>query len=214
MAAQNDTHRPIGLEEALGRADLRHAAHCLIFSVHKEQEPGGGKDCQFFALMQVRSDGMIGFPGGHVDEDEEISRSGIVGGLNRELVEEMNLPSTHHVPVQDFLDHYVCSHHNVPANLVCHFFQQQVQPHELPRIEILTATARDFPSESLGVFRVPVFWKEDSSGNKEFRKKENQEFWSNLVKYPFCGNACDQLVTALLCLNIIDQEFVQLYMDK
>lgn len=214
MASQ--THQPIGLEDALEHRESRHAAHCIIYSVHKEPAPDGGMECQFFALMQVRSDGLIGFPGGHIDEDEEISRPGIVGGLNRELVEEMNLPFQHHVPTpdsdQDFDGNYVCSHHNVSADLICHFFQVEVQPHEFQRIEILTSTARDFPSESLGVFRVPVFWHEDVNGHKDYRNEGNQTFWSKLVKYPFCGNACDQLITSLLHLNIIDQDCVHLFL--
>ena len=39
--------------------------------------------------MQLRHDGMIGFPGGYVDEKEE----SIVAGLNRELHEEIGLSS-------------------------------------------------------------------------------------------------------------------------
>ena len=40
--------------------------------------------------MQLRHDGMIGFPGGYVDDCQE---STIESGLNRELHEEIGLPS-------------------------------------------------------------------------------------------------------------------------
>lgn len=221
MFPVTETHTPIGLEEALVRTDLRHAAHCLIHCTDKKavsEEAGGGTEQQFFALMQVRSDGLIGFPGGHVDEGEEISRSGIVQALNRELVEEMNLPIEYHVPLTDsdpdFAQHHICSHLNVPDDLVCHFFHREVRASDMEEIENLTTSARDFPSESLGVFRIPVYWRVGRDGKRDYTRSGNDKFWSNITKYPFCGNAYDQLMTGLTHLNVIDQDFERLFVNR
>merc|ERR1712212_250538 len=63
----------------------RRAAHCLFWSKTKTKTvhdiPVKG-----LIMMQVRFDGLLGFPGGLVDEGESVEE-----GLNRELVEEINL---------------------------------------------------------------------------------------------------------------------------
>ena len=195
------THEAIDWEEALSRQDLKHAAHCLLYYTQVT-----GERREFYALMQVRSDGLVGFPGGHIDEGEEISATGIVGGLNRELVEEMNIGVEDRVPAH----HYVCSHRNTHRDLVCHFYHMPMTKDQFERNERQHSTARDFPSESLGLFRIPIYWTVDPDGEKNFRDADNEKFWPVFMDYPFCGNSRDQLLITLMHLGIVNQNFVDL----
>lgn len=52
--------------------------------------------------MQLRFDGMLGFPGGYVNRCENITK-----GLNRELEEEIALDKRYCVPVIGFLYQHV-----------------------------------------------------------------------------------------------------------
>ena len=72
----------------------------------------------------LRSDGRIGFPGGHVDEICP-NETDIVLAVNRELVEEINYEA------RIGLQHYVMSHlhlnvKNAGRSLVTHFFVKKV----------------------------------------------------------------------------------------
>ena len=59
--------------------------------------------------MQMRFDGKIGFPGGLIDPGENV-----VTGLNRELVEEINLDlETHSIKREDFLFFHYLSDNNI-----------------------------------------------------------------------------------------------------
>ena len=59
----NKEYIKIPLEESIKLGpNIRHVAHCFIFTGSHEQADS------MFGLMQMRTDGKIGFPGGEVDE--------------------------------------------------------------------------------------------------------------------------------------------------
>jgi 8-oxo-dGTP pyrophosphatase MutT (NUDIX family) len=162
----------LSLEESVKLDESHiHAAHCLIYT-------GSGQD--IFALMQMRSDGKIGFPGGTVDEVCP-SIGEIVCALNRELMEEINYEASID------LDCYVMSHlHLTPSGkkLITHFFMKRIALEEdFRRIERDHSKAPYFPEESLGLFRVPLFPNEP-------------KFLANFAQMRFAGNALDQLLEA------------------
>jgi 8-oxo-dGTP pyrophosphatase MutT (NUDIX family) len=173
--------------------------------------------------MQFRSDGRIGFPGGIIDE--EINIQGILDGLHRELLEEINIThlrlsypivqtsgffsylfgrskvipmeSTHVIRKSACLNiqhpqDYVCSHHVPSKNLVCHFYHQEVSKETFEEIERNHMHARDFPSESLGLFRVILHAKPDEVSAYRLCSS-SQRFWSSFNRFPFAGNAKEQL---------------------
>jgi len=88
----------------------------------------------------MRFDGYIGFPGGFIDSTDET----IVDGLNRELVEEINLDTYKHVVDQnDHVMSCVCSH----KQLVTHFYALEVNRTEFEDIERRVLAAHDWGGE-------------------------------------------------------------------
>lgn len=170
---------PITLAESL-KLDARHthAAHCLLYS------PGEEK----FGLMQMRSDGKLGFPGGGVEEKMP-SVGEIVKALNRELKEEINYDGD-----DVTLENYIFSHlHLKPMRtgeiLVTHFFMKEIKSQEeFLRIEKEHTKAPYFPEESLGLFRVPFDPIEDN-------------FFKNFDCHRFAGNAREQLYAGINLLT-------------
>ena len=161
----------LSLEEAVKLDGTHtHAAHCLLYH---------GSGTEVYSLMQMRSDGRLGFPGGGVEEVCP-SITEIVRALNRELMEEINFEAN------IGLDSYVMSHlHLTPTKkLITHFFIKKVHSEdEFKRIEREHSKAPYFPEESLGIFRVPLFPNEP-------------KFFANFAQNRFAGNALDQLLEA------------------
>lgn len=196
-------HRRILLDDALLNHSATHAAHIALY--YKEQckeKQNGSEIC--FVLMQIRSDGMIGFPGGVIDEDiKRDGRSAIVEGLQRELREEINFNES----LGDFVFGYICSHERndikeFPKGLICHFFAQELSRSDFMDIERNHQEARDFPKEQLGIFRVPIVTKE-IDGHKKVLPANNDDFWVKFVQFPFIGNAREQLMCGLEKCGVI-----------
>ena len=95
--------------------------------------------------IQMRFDGKIGFPGGLVEPNEDP-----VIGLNRELVEEINLDlSKYAITKNDFLFcHYIPNEddRNMSSRLRL-FFAKQVTKAEYESIEKQSLDAHDFGQE-------------------------------------------------------------------
>ena len=90
--------------------------------------------------MQMRFDGLLGFPGGLLDSREEAP----VDGLNRELQEEIGLDlSTHRVRQEDHL----VSHINHEKQFVAHFYTKEVNMEEFRKIETQSQNAQDWGGE-------------------------------------------------------------------
>ncbi len=90
--------------------------------------------------MQVRFDGTFGFPGGLID----LSDSCVVDGLNRELVEEINLDLNCYRVGQN--DH-VASHVSADKQLVTHFYAMQVTAAQYNNIEQAVLRAYEWGKE-------------------------------------------------------------------
>jgi len=94
--------------------------------------------------MQLRFDGYIGFPGGIIDEGEDI-----LSGLNRELFEEVNINVQKH-PVKE--EHYVVTHWCPNKKLLLHFYAVEVSIDDLKVIEEEAVKAHDYGTEVIFQF--------------------------------------------------------------
>lgn len=213
-------HVDITLRESITTySKLPHAAHCLLYFVGENKRSGlhgqNEVDQQVcFGLMQMRSDGRVGFPGGCIDERIDPDGKGVLDGLNRELLEEINY-------TQEPINHanYVCSHHRLGKHnlgnhehgreMILHFYAKRMTEDQIKQVESTHTNGRDFPEESLGLFRIPVFWTERVDGTKNFDLTNNRQFWSDFHKFPFAGNSFKQLLFALQKEQIIDETFMR-----
>nr|CAD7449427.1 unnamed protein product [Timema bartmani] len=139
------------------------------------------------AKMQMRFDGYIGFPGGLIDDGESV-----VQGLNRELVEEMNLDIVK-FPVKD--DDFVTAHFCPNKNICLNFYAKEVLYEDIKLIESSSMRAGDHGSEVLGTFRVPLYTMGD--GYRGF-----PAFLAN----NFAGNSKQQLTYSLVHLGIMSAQ--------
>lgn len=184
----------IPLENSLTKTDYRHAAHCMIYAswsrrIFDVYHPRAS------ILMQIRFDGYLGFPGGKVDEHEDI-----VSALNRELKEEIDLDlEKHKVKLED----HVVTHVNDKLNLVTHFFFLHVTYQEFKEIERCALEAEHFGEEVLGITRVPLYtMADDYHGLPVF------------LTHRFIGNCREQLLKALEFRNILNEEELQKAVDN
>lgn len=89
--------------------------------------------------MQMRFDGLLGFPGGLVDPGEHPLES-----ANREMVEEIGL-DLNILKLSDS-DHVV-SFVNKDKNLVLHFYGKEITLSQFQEIELGNLKAPDYGSE-------------------------------------------------------------------
>ncbi|PSN48637.1 U8 snoRNA-decapping enzyme [Blattella germanica] len=165
---------------------LMHAAHCMIYS-RTSDRIFGIYSARAIILMQMRFDGYIGFPGGLIDEGEDI-----VFGLNRELVEEMHIDINKY-PVKE--ENHVVTHWCPSQNLVLHFYALELPISDLKSIEESAMKAHDYGTETLGTIRLPLYTMGD--GYRGF-----PAFLAN----NFVGNSKEQLLHGLVHLNIMSAE--------
>ena len=190
----------IDLEEAVGRyRRCVHASHILLWT----KDNSGGQEITY-GLMQMRSDGRVGFPGGKSDE-KEVDRNEIVRALYRELQEEINFTP---LEGQITLEDRVCSHLNGTREKVLHFFAKELPLNEFQHLERTHMNARDFPNESLGIFRIPLKTS-GHSVSQPFRK-----FVENFGKLKFAGNARNQLIETVIKLKLISENDFQFLLEK
>ncbi|XP_075225023.1 U8 snoRNA-decapping enzyme-like isoform X2 [Lycorma delicatula] len=128
--------------------DCTQASHCMIYARNNEKIFGVYHP-RASVLMHMRFDGYIGFPGGLVDSGEEI-----VDGLNRELVEEINLDlSKYKVTKND----YIISHYSVSKKICLHFYAMELSLDDLVEVERNAIFSKDYGTEVLGNVRVPLY---------------------------------------------------------
>ena len=92
--------------------------------------------------MQMRFDGKLGFPGGLIDPGENV-----VTGLNRELLEEINLDlETHSIKREDFLFCHYISDNKDPksSSRIRMFFAKEVTKTEFELIEKRSLDAKEY----------------------------------------------------------------------
>ena len=190
----------IDLEEAVGRySRCVHASHILLWT----KDDSEGQEITY-GLMQMRSDGRVGFPGGKSDE-KEVDGNEIVMALLRELKEEINFAP---LKGQITLEDRVCSHLSSCGEKVLHFFSKELPLNEFQNLEKTHMNARDFPKESLGLFRIPLKTS-DQSVSQPFRK-----FFESFVEQKFAGNARNQLIESVDKLDLIGKNDYQFLLEK
>jgi 8-oxo-dGTP pyrophosphatase MutT (NUDIX family) len=138
---ESEEYELISLEESLKLNESKHASHCLLYCREETKHFDA-----FFALLQLRFDGLIGFPGGEVDE-HHISVESIIEATTRELCEEINYK--YESVVQN---DWICSHRKRNSAFVQHFFAKQLSAEQFKQIERTHMNAEHFPSESLGIY--------------------------------------------------------------
>ena len=159
----------VSWEEADEITDVVRAAHCAFWC---EPETKTLRDTPIKALlmMQLRFDGLLGFPGGLIDAGENI-----LEGLNRELREEMALDNgkfNYHrkkskinsarFPVGK--EHWVSAHlrqtqqpdGSFKKTQVCHFFSKKLSKEDFYEIEKKQLEADHWGYENFGLIRAPV----------------------------------------------------------
>jgi U8 snoRNA-decapping enzyme len=94
--------------------------------------------------MQLRFDGYIGFPGGIIDEGEDI-----LSGLNRELFEEINVNVQKHRVKEE---HHIVTHWCPNQKLLLHFYALEVSIEDLKFIEEEAVKAHDYGTEVIFQF--------------------------------------------------------------
>ena len=158
--------------------DETHVAHCMLW--FRTSPPQMSHIS--YAFLQLRFDGLLGFPGGVVDEDITGLES-IIDSLQREMREEINYSD----PIG--VDHYFHTFYNKTRGFVSHFFSKEITLSEAEKLEMTHMKARDFPHESLGLLRVPIGSSLDRLGSYQFRR-----FHKNFMRQKFSGNVRKQII--------------------
>lgn len=165
--------RAVSRAEALAMAGVRHACHVGLYA-EVAYSLWGSVPAGHAVLMQLRFDGLLGFPGGLVDTVDGALED-LAAAANRELREELSGL----VAVGDG-DYRACLH--LPdAQLCTHFFAKRVSEATLDALERDALTAHD-RFEVCGTLRVPCYGLEGGTGFGAF------------LQQGFAGNARQQLV--------------------
>ncbi|XP_046561154.1 LOW QUALITY PROTEIN: U8 snoRNA-decapping enzyme-like [Haliotis rubra] len=185
-----DTFKTIEYSEAKTKySSFTHASHGMLFA-RDDKVLWDLYKARGAVLMQMRFDGVIGFPGGLVEKGEDP-----VCGLNREMEEEICLDLTSH----RFTDQdHVVSFLNEDKSLVLHFYKKEVSLEEFKALEIQNLQAPEYGIETYGIVRPPLFTMGD--GLRGF-----PAFLAN----HFAGNAREELVIGLSLSNLLSQEEIQ-----
>lgn len=174
----------ISFHKALELTDYRHAAHCCIY-VPCPTPVLEHYVSSALIMLQMRFDGHLGFHGGLVDGKD------VIGGLNRELKEEINLNEKYFATGKD----YLFSHLEISNKLCLHLYAKKVSIEDFKDIERNIHAARDFGKETMGILRVPMFTMDDGySGLPAF------------LNNCFVGEAKNQLLNFLLITNLLSPE--------
>ncbi|XP_053705198.1 U8 snoRNA-decapping enzyme [Synchiropus splendidus] len=181
---------PLSRGEALQLAGCRHACHLMLYcDTHRQLF--GRIPIRHIILMQMRFDGLLGFPGGFVDLSKETLEEGLV----RELSEELGVA----VPVS--VDHHVESRYATrPSSprLITHFYVKKMTEEQILEVEKASVcTAKDHGQEVLGMVRVPLYSTKGGGGLSMF------------LSHSFIGNARSQLLDTLRHLNMVSPEELQ-----
>ncbi|KAG7999751.1 U8 snoRNA-decapping enzyme [Nibea albiflora] len=94
--------------------------------------------------MQMRFDGLLGFPGGLVNPSEET----LEAGLGRELLEELGVALP--ISVEDHVDscYAPASSPSSPSRLITHFYVKKMEEEQIKEVERAAAsTATDHGQE-------------------------------------------------------------------
>ncbi|KAK7101955.1 U8 snoRNA-decapping enzyme-like [Littorina saxatilis] len=166
-----------------------HACHGMIFS-RSEKILWNTFKLRGCVLMQMRFDGVLGFPGGLVEKGEDP-----LIGLNREMEEEIGLEVNKHGFTDADHMHTVL---NKRKRLVLHFFTKEVSEEEFLVLEKNHLKAEEYGIEVMGIIRVPLFTMSDGL-------RGLPAFLSN----QFIGNARNQLLAGLKHTQLLKREEIE-----
>ncbi|XP_027026118.1 U8 snoRNA-decapping enzyme isoform X3 [Tachysurus fulvidraco] len=146
--------------------------------------------------MQMRFDGLLGFPGGVTGNLESItwnsrlvkpSEESLEAGLSRELQEELGAAVS--VSVNDYVSSHLAQS---PPSLILHFYCKKITESELLEIEkAAVSNAVDHGFEVLGLTRVPLYTLRNGGGLPWF------------LSHSFISNSRAQLLEALQRLELV-----------
>ncbi|XP_062871615.1 U8 snoRNA-decapping enzyme [Trichomycterus rosablanca] len=180
--------RTISREDALSLQDHKHACHILLYAETKAKLFGKIPIKQI-VLMQMRFDGLLGFPGGFV----KLSEESLEAGLSRELKEEVGVEVP--VTLDDYM--YSCLAPS-PPRIVLHFYIKKMKEAELIEIEkAAVSNAVDHGLEVLGMVRVPLYTLKNGGGLSMF------------LSHSFISNSRDQLLEALRHLGLVSSQTLE-----
>ncbi|KAA0706979.1 U8 snoRNA-decapping enzyme [Triplophysa tibetana] len=170
-------------EDALSREGYRHACHIMLYG-DCSAKLFGKIPIKHIVLMQMRFDGLLGFPGGFVNPSKET----LEAGLTRELLEEVGEA----IPVG--VENHVSSCLATSCPLITHFYIKKMTEAEIREIErAAVATATDHGLEVLGMVRVPLYFLKNGGGLPYF------------LSHSFISNSRAQLLSALQRCGLLSQ---------
>jgi len=166
-------------------ASLKHAAHGMIYA-RQPRLLWDLYDMRGLVMMQMRFDGVLGFPGGLVDEGETPLQ-----GVNREMREEICLDlDTYAFTEEDRISVQL----NEKKGLVLHFYLKEVRAEDFAVLERSVIHAVEFGEETLGTIRVPLYTMGD--GHRGFPA---------FLQNKFAGNARHQLLAGLRAAGLMSE---------
>ncbi|XP_061689362.1 U8 snoRNA-decapping enzyme isoform X2 [Syngnathoides biaculeatus] len=183
------TNGQMSRAEALACSGCRHACHVMLYS-DTESQLFGRTPIKHIVLMQMRFDGLLGFPGGFVNQSQE----SLEAGLRRELKEELGVALS--ISEDDHADaRYAVGTSPASPRLITHFYVKKLKEEHIKEVEQASAsTAKDHGQEVLGMVRVPLYTTKGGGGLSSF------------LSHAFIGSARTQLVDALLRLHLTAPE--------
>ncbi|KAL0985581.1 hypothetical protein UPYG_G00158880 [Umbra pygmaea] len=180
-------------QDALSCVGCRHACHILLYA-DTEAQLFEETPIRHILLMQMRFDGLLGFPGGFVDPSVET----LEDGLSRELWEELGFSLS--VTVDD---HVNSCHTPSSSQLVAHFYARKMEEREIREVEKAAATtATDHGHEVMGMVRVPLYTLKGGRG------------LPNFLSHSFIGNCRCQLEDALLRFGLVPREELEMALQQ
>ncbi|XDV45815.1 hypothetical protein PO909_013841 [Leuciscus waleckii] len=173
-------------EDALTREGFKHACHIMLYG-DSSAKLFGKIPIKHIVLMQMRFDGLLGFPGGFVNPSKET----LEAGLSRELHEEVGVAVS--VGVDDHISSCLSQSPSSPR-LITHFYIKKMSEPELKEIErAAVTTATDHGLEVMGMVRVPLYFLKNGGGLPYF------------LSHSFICNSRAQLLSALHHCRLLSQ---------
>ncbi|KAM8862990.1 U8 snoRNA-decapping enzyme isoform 4-T4 [Spinachia spinachia] len=181
--------------EALACSRCRHACHVMLYC-DTNTLLFGSIPIRHIVLMQMRFDGLLGFPGGFVN----LSKESLEAGLGRELSEELGVALQ--ILEEDHVDSCFAPASSLSSStsprLITHFYTKKLEERQIRAVETAAVTtATDHGQEVLGMVRVPLHTTKSGGGLASF------------LSHSFISNARFQLLRTLTRLHLVAAEELQ-----